>query len=242
VNQAAVSFPFTVLGSDNCWLAVAVASATPRTACPRYKLNIWDVGGQKTLRPYWRNYYEKTDGLIWVVDSADLARLEDCRKELHSLLQEERLCGATLLILANKQDIPSALSLEEIEKVCSSIAGHKGIAEHGQMNERTIGRCSTGVVSCCCVFAEETAMLLQICVAGPSVAHVVTLLSVLRAHCRLSLVLCLLLPLLQVLDLGSITKRHIRTVACSAHTGDGLLDAFEWLVKDISSRIYLFGQ
>jgi len=83
-----------------------------------YKLNIWDVGGQKTLRPYWRNYYEKTDGLIWVVDSADLARLEDCRKELHSLLQEERLFGATLLILANKQDIPSALSLQEIEKVC----------------------------------------------------------------------------------------------------------------------------
>jgi hypothetical protein len=22
------------------------------------------------LRPYWRNYFEKTDGLIWVVDSA----------------------------------------------------------------------------------------------------------------------------------------------------------------------------
>ncbi len=47
--------------------------------CCSYKLNIWDVGGQKTLRPYWRNYYEKTDGLIWVVDSADLARLEDCK-------------------------------------------------------------------------------------------------------------------------------------------------------------------
>jgi ADP-ribosylation factor-like protein 2 len=85
--------------------------------CCRYKLNIWDVGGQKTLRPYWRNYYEKTDGLIWVVDAADLARLEDCKKELHSLLQEERLFGATLLILANKQDIPSALSLDEIAKV-----------------------------------------------------------------------------------------------------------------------------
>jgi ADP-ribosylation factor-like protein 2 len=89
----------------------------------RYKLNIWDVGGQKTLRPYWRNYYEKTDGLIWVVDSADLARLEDCKKELHSLLQEERLFGSTLLILANKQDIPSALSLEGIEKVSSRTGG-----------------------------------------------------------------------------------------------------------------------
>lgn len=99
-------------------LPAAPPNCHPTTPATRYKLNIWDVGGQKTLRPYWRNYYEKTDGLIWVVDSADLARLEDCRKELHALLQEERLFGATLLILANKQDIPSALSLEEIEMVC----------------------------------------------------------------------------------------------------------------------------
>ena len=30
-----------------------------------YQLNVWDVGGQKTIRAYWRNYFEKTDGLIW---------------------------------------------------------------------------------------------------------------------------------------------------------------------------------
>ena len=70
-----------------------------------YNLNIWDVGGQKSLRSYWRNYFETTDGLIWVVDSADERRLQDCRKELHSLLQEERLLGATLLVFANKQDL-----------------------------------------------------------------------------------------------------------------------------------------
>lgn len=35
-----------------------------------YKLNIWDVGGQKTLRSYWRNYFEATDGLVWVVSPA----------------------------------------------------------------------------------------------------------------------------------------------------------------------------
>merc|ERR1711862_1041376 len=46
------------------------------------KLNVWDVGGQKSLRSYWRNYFESTDGLIWVVDSADKRRLEDCKKEL----------------------------------------------------------------------------------------------------------------------------------------------------------------
>ena len=54
-----------------------------------FNLNIWDVGGQKSLRSYWRNYFETTDGLIWVVDSADRRRLADCKAELHQLLQEE---------------------------------------------------------------------------------------------------------------------------------------------------------
>jgi ADP-ribosylation factor-like protein 2 len=83
----------------------------------RYNLNIWDIGGQKTLRPFWRNYFEKTEGLIWVVDSADLMRLEDCAAELNNLLQVEKLAGATVLIFANKQDIEGALSVEEIEEV-----------------------------------------------------------------------------------------------------------------------------
>ena len=56
---------------------------------PRYKLNIWDVGGQKTIRSYWRNYFEKTDALIWVVDATDRLRVGDCRDELKSLLLEE---------------------------------------------------------------------------------------------------------------------------------------------------------
>ncbi|KAG1181142.1 hypothetical protein G6F36_010096 [Rhizopus arrhizus] len=74
-----------------------------------YKLNIWDVGGQKSIRSYWRNYFEQTDALVWVVDSADRLRLNDCKTELHQLLQEERLAGATLLVFANKQDIAGAL-------------------------------------------------------------------------------------------------------------------------------------
>ena len=55
----------------------------------KYTLNIWDVGGQKTIRSYWRNYFEQTDGLVWVVDSSDLRRLDDCKMELDNLLKEE---------------------------------------------------------------------------------------------------------------------------------------------------------
>lgn len=54
-------------------------------------MNIWDVGGQRTIRSYWRNYFEQTDGLVWVVDSSDLRRLDDCKMELDNLLKEEVL-------------------------------------------------------------------------------------------------------------------------------------------------------
>lgn len=76
--------------------------------------NLWDVGGQETIRHFWRNYFEETDGLLWVVDSADMARLEMCRKQLEQVLQEERLVGIPVLILANKQDLPGALSVQAI--------------------------------------------------------------------------------------------------------------------------------
>ncbi|KAI7870758.1 ADP-ribosylation factor-like protein 2 [Spinellus fusiger] len=91
-----------------------------------YKLNIWDVGGQKSIRSYWRNYFEQTDALVWVVDAADRLRLQDCQHELFQLLQEERLAGATLLVFANKQDLAGALSEQEIRTALhlDSIKGH----------------------------------------------------------------------------------------------------------------------
>ncbi|ROW04641.1 hypothetical protein VPNG_07423 [Cytospora leucostoma] len=73
-----------------------------------------DVGGQKTLRSYWRNYFEKTDALIWVVDATDRLRIEDCKTELHGLLQEERLSGASLLVFANKTDVQGCMTGDEI--------------------------------------------------------------------------------------------------------------------------------
>ncbi|MCJ1463259.1 hypothetical protein MMC07_001865 [Pseudocyphellaria aurata] len=81
-----------------------------------YKLNIWDVGGQDTLRSYWRNYFEKTDALIWVVDATDRRRIDDCRAELAGLLLEERLMGASLLVFANKTDIEDCMANSEIQQ------------------------------------------------------------------------------------------------------------------------------
>ena len=80
-------------------------------------INFWDIGGQTTIRSYWRNYFEETDGVIWVVDSGDKLRLKDCKEELHNLLKQEKLAGATLIVLCNKQDINGALKVEEIKNI-----------------------------------------------------------------------------------------------------------------------------
>ena len=79
-----------------------------------FTLCIWDIGGQKSIRTYWRNFFEKTDGLIWVIDSSDVERLENCKNELHDMLKQEKLRGASLLIFYNKSDIKGSVSLEEI--------------------------------------------------------------------------------------------------------------------------------
>lgn len=31
-----------------------------------FKLNVWDIGGQKKIRPYWKHYFEDTDVLVCV--------------------------------------------------------------------------------------------------------------------------------------------------------------------------------
>ena len=72
------------------------------------------MGGQTSLRSYWRNYFESTDCVVWVVDSGDRGRLAQCRLELQRLLREERLMGASLLVFANKQDLPHALSAPHV--------------------------------------------------------------------------------------------------------------------------------
>lgn len=79
-----------------------------------FKLNVWDIGGQKSIRPYWRNYFEQTDALIYVIDSADKRRLEETGQELGNLLEEDKMCGVPVLIFANKQDLMNAEPPSEI--------------------------------------------------------------------------------------------------------------------------------
>jgi len=80
---------------------------------------VWDVGGQDKIRPLWRHYYNNSNGIIFVIDSADRSRLnsqngKSAKEELQKLLEEADLRNAVLLVFANKQDIPGAANVDEI--------------------------------------------------------------------------------------------------------------------------------
>merc|ERR1711972_388582 len=73
-----------------------------------------DIGGQDKIRKLWRHYYVGTHGAIFVVDSSDRDRIEDSREELTKMLSEDEMHEATLLVLANKQDLPQAMTSSEV--------------------------------------------------------------------------------------------------------------------------------
>lgn len=78
--------------------------------------NVWDLGGQTSIRPYWRCYYANTAAVIFVVDSTDIERLQTAAEELGAMLNEDELKDAALLVFANKQDQPGAKGAGEISE------------------------------------------------------------------------------------------------------------------------------
>ena len=138
-----------------------------------YQLHLWDIGGQSTIRAYWRNYFEKTDGIVWVVDSGDRHRLGLVRDELETILDQERLAGASLLVLANKSDLEGAMGPEPIAKALGLKTGSTDATNNNDNSTK-------------------------------------------KDH----------------------SSRHWTIRASSAVTGEGLAGAIDWLVRDITDRIY----
>ncbi|KEQ95648.1 hypothetical protein AUEXF2481DRAFT_679745 [Aureobasidium subglaciale EXF-2481] len=123
-NSGKTSIVKNIMGEDINTVSPTLGFIIKTIDYDGYKLNIWDVGGQKTLRTYWKNYFEKTDTLIWVVDGTDRERIDDCRQELEGLLLQERLMGASLLVFKNKSDVAGCMSSEEIRKALRLDAIH----------------------------------------------------------------------------------------------------------------------
>ena len=82
-----------------------------------FHLQYWGPLGPNVINERWDPWsilFKGTQGLIYVLDSNDCERVNEAREELMKMLAEEELTEASLLILANKQDLPNAMNAAEI--------------------------------------------------------------------------------------------------------------------------------
>ncbi|GJE92773.1 P-loop containing nucleoside triphosphate hydrolase protein [Phanerochaete sordida] len=81
---------------------------------PSTILKFWDLGGQRGIRSIWHRYYDDCHAVVYVIDASDRERLNEGWEVFENVLSAPQILGAPLLLLANKQDSPEALSVEEI--------------------------------------------------------------------------------------------------------------------------------
>uniref|UniRef100_A0A8C9APE6 ADP-ribosylation factor-like protein 13A n=1 Tax=Prolemur simus TaxID=1328070 RepID=A0A8C9APE6_PROSS len=74
-----------------------------------YEVSIYDLNGDRKGREMWPNYYARAHGLIFVLDSSDIERMQEAKIILTRLLADKRVAGKPILLLANKQDKKNAL-------------------------------------------------------------------------------------------------------------------------------------
>lgn len=81
---------------------------------------IWDLGGQLKMRSIWEKYYDEANAVVFVIDSADVGRLNEAKLAFDATCDHEILRQVPILTLANKQDLQGALSPEDLSVNFSS--------------------------------------------------------------------------------------------------------------------------
>ncbi|KAK6089572.1 hypothetical protein P3W45_001454 [Vairimorpha bombi] len=63
-------------------------------------LCVYDIGGQVIFREHWNNYFERSDGIIFVYDMSDT---REYINDLNRVVNE--IPGVPILVLGNKEDL-----------------------------------------------------------------------------------------------------------------------------------------
>nr|MDO8045841.1 ADP-ribosylation factor-like protein [Candidatus Baldrarchaeota archaeon] len=77
---------------------------------------VWDIPGQAVFKELWKLYLKDADLIVLVTDSTeeDLPRVQRLMEEIEKKYANVK-DKATIIVIANKQDLPGALKPEEVE-------------------------------------------------------------------------------------------------------------------------------
>ncbi|KAF8070807.1 P-loop containing nucleoside triphosphate hydrolase protein [Lyophyllum atratum] len=95
-------------------IAPTVGQNTGTITLPSSILQFWDLGGQRGIRNIWPKYYDDCHAVVYVIDAEDRERLGEGWEVFDAVLSAPQILGVPLLLLANKQDSPLSLPVEEI--------------------------------------------------------------------------------------------------------------------------------
>ena len=97
---------------------------------PKVHLNIYDLGGQQNFRFLWSNVNERSDAIVYIVDSTDYENFYDSKNAFYEIINTQINVEIPVLILLNKIDLSNRISLQnfinkfELTSLNSKISWH----------------------------------------------------------------------------------------------------------------------
>lgn len=78
------------------------------------KFKTFDLGGHEVARKVWEEYVASANAIVYLIDIADQSRFDESYEALKSIMDSKQFADFPILILANKIDLPSAVSIEDV--------------------------------------------------------------------------------------------------------------------------------
>merc|ERR1712080_211958 len=75
---------------------------------------IWDIPGSEKYCSRWDHYYNKSDAMIFAIDSTNVEQMKKSREALHHLVFRNMWIKKPILVIATKNDLPESSKVKDI--------------------------------------------------------------------------------------------------------------------------------